>query len=145
MHANDGFRELDRSECLRLLAQAPVGRVVYTRQALPAVLLVNFALDGGAVVVRTSAASEFVRAVDGAVVSFEADEVDAVARSGWSVIVTGRAALVTEQSVHAHLLRSGPRPWVSWPTDVFIRIEPELVTGRELAGGVTVQALGLSP
>ncbi|MEU6230004.1 pyridoxamine 5'-phosphate oxidase family protein [Streptomyces sp. NPDC047042] len=145
MYANDGFRELDRSECLRLLARAPVGRVVHTRQALPAVLPVNFALDGEAVVVRTSAASELVRAIDGAVVSFEADEVDAAAHSGWSVIVTGRAKLVTEQAVHERLLRNGPRSWGPWPEEVFVRIEPELVTGRELTGGVTPYGLDLSP
>ncbi|OMI35746.1 hypothetical protein SPAR_29326 [Streptomyces sparsogenes DSM 40356] len=97
MYANDGFRELDRGECLRLLATAPVGRVVHTRQALPAVVPVNFGLStDGAVSLRTSAASELSRAVDGAVVAFEADAVDAAARSGWSVVLTGRAAVVTD-------------------------------------------------
>ncbi|MFE2067426.1 pyridoxamine 5'-phosphate oxidase family protein [Streptomyces sp. NPDC059467] len=143
MYANDGFRELDRSECLRLLARAPVGRVVHTRQALPAVLPVNFALDGEAVVVRTSATSELVRAVDGSVVAFEADEVDAGAHSGWSVVVTGPARLVTEQADHERLLRTGPRSWVPWPQEVFLRIEPELVTGRELVGGLSVHGAEL--
>ncbi|MGW7673106.1 pyridoxamine 5'-phosphate oxidase family protein, partial [Streptomyces sp. NPDC054775] len=97
MYPNDGFRELDRQECLRLLAKVPVGRIVHTRQALPAVLPLNFSLDGdGAVLLRTSAASELVRAIDGSVVAFEADEVDAVAHSGWSVVVTGSAAVVTD-------------------------------------------------
>ena len=86
MYRNDGIRELERQECLRLLANAPVGRIVHTRHALPAVLPVNFGLDGdGAVLLRTSAASELARAVDGAVVAFEADEVDPLAHSGWSV------------------------------------------------------------
>lgn len=57
----------------------PVGRIVHTRQALPAVLPVNFCLDhDGAVLLRTSAASELVRAIDGSVVAFDADEVAAV-------------------------------------------------------------------
>jgi nitroimidazol reductase NimA-like FMN-containing flavoprotein (pyridoxamine 5'-phosphate oxidase superfamily) len=139
MYPNDGFRELDRHECLRLLAKVPIGRIVHTRQALPAVLPLNFTLDGdGAVLLRTPAASELVRAVDGSVVAFEADEFDAVARSGWSVVVTGPAAVVTDPTEHARLTRSGPRSWVPSPKEVFVRIEPALVTGRELAGGRSV-------
>ncbi|MDN3029288.1 pyridoxamine 5'-phosphate oxidase family protein [Streptomyces sp. S.PB5] len=137
MYANDGFRELDRTECLHLLAGPPVGRIVHTHKALPAVLPVNFGLDGGAVVLRTAAASELVRAIDGVVVAFEADEVDAVARSGWSVVVTGRAAVVTDPAEHARLCRVGPRSWAPSPMEVFVRIEPELVTGRQLVGGRT--------
>jgi len=144
MHANDGFRELDRQECLRLLARAPVGRIVHTRHALPAVLPVNFVLDGdGAVVVRTSAMSELLRAIDGVVVAFEADEVDAATQSGWSVVVTGSARVVTEPAEHERLLRTGPRSWAPSPKEVFVRIEPELVTGRELVGGRTVYGLEL--
>ncbi|MCI3241843.1 MULTISPECIES: pyridoxamine 5'-phosphate oxidase family protein [Streptomyces] len=136
MYPNDGFRELDRQECLRLLAKVPVGRIVHTRQALPAVLPVNFSLEeDGAVVLRTAAASELVRAVDGVVVAFEADEVDAATRSGWSVVVTGPAGVVTDPGEHERLVRTGPRSWVPWPQEVFVRIEPELVTGRALVGG----------
>ena len=35
--------QLPRDECLKLMASVPVGRVIYTRRALPAVDLVNFA------------------------------------------------------------------------------------------------------
>ncbi|MCX4767962.1 pyridoxamine 5'-phosphate oxidase family protein [Streptomyces sp. NBC_01275] len=139
MDANDGFRELDRQECLRRLARAPVGRIVYTRQALPAVLPVNFGLDqDGAVLVRASASSGLVRAIGGAVVAFEVDEVDAATNSGWSVVVTGAATLVIDLAEHARLLRTGPRSWAPAPKEVFVRIAPELVTGRELVGGRTL-------
>ena len=144
MYPNDGFRELDRQECLRLLAKVPVGRIVHTRQALPAVLPVNFGLDGdGAVVLRTSAASELARAVDGVVVAFEADEVDAATQSGWSVVVTGAASVVTDPDEHDRLLRTGPRSWVPSPREVFVRIEPELVSGRELARGRSLYGVRL--
>jgi len=144
MDANDGFRELDRQECLSLLATAPVGRIVYTRQALPAVLPVNFCLDrDGAVLVRTSASSELVSAIDGAVVAFEADAVDVTTQSGWSVVVMGQAALVTDSAEHARLLRTGPRSWAPAPQEVFVRISPELVTGRELVGGRTLYGVHL--
>ncbi|MFE9775311.1 pyridoxamine 5'-phosphate oxidase family protein [Streptomyces sp. NPDC005931] len=146
MYANDGFRELDRQESLRLLTTVPVGRVVHTRRALPAVLPVNFSLDtDGCVVVRTSAASELARAVDGAVVAFEADQVDMRAYSGWSVVVTGRATVVSDPAEHDRLTREGPASWVPSPADeVFLRIEPELVTGRRLVGGRTLYGLDLA-
>ncbi|MGI3229827.1 pyridoxamine 5'-phosphate oxidase family protein [Streptomyces sp. GTA36] len=145
MHPNDGFRELDRQECLRLLAGAPVGRIVHTRHALPAVLPVNFGLDSdSAVLLRTAADSELSRAVDGAVVAFEADDVDTVAHSGWSVVVTGHATVVTDAAEHTRLSLTGPRSWVAVPEEVFVRIEAELVTGRELVGGPTIYGVDLS-
>jgi nitroimidazol reductase NimA-like FMN-containing flavoprotein (pyridoxamine 5'-phosphate oxidase superfamily) len=145
MYPNDGFRELGRQECLWRLAKVPVGRIVYTRQALPAVLPVNFGMDGdGAVLLRTSAASELVRAIDGAVIAFEADDVDVVHHSGWSVVVTGTATVVTDPAEHARLARTGPVSWVPSPREVFVRIEPELVTGRELVGGRTLYGVDLS-
>ncbi|AVV44702.1 pyridoxamine 5'-phosphate oxidase family protein [Streptomyces sp. ID05-04B] len=144
MDANDGLRALDRQECLSLLAKAPVGRIVYTRQALPAVLPVNFCLDqDGAVLVRTSASSELASAIDGAVVAFEADEVDVATHSGWSVVVMGTATLVTDPAEHARLLRTGPRSWAPAPQEAFVRIDPELVTGRDLVGGRTLYGVHL--
>ncbi|GAA3494686.1 pyridoxamine 5'-phosphate oxidase family protein [Streptomyces prasinosporus] len=145
MYPNDGFREVGRQECLRLMAEVSVGRIVYTRRALPAVLPVNFSLDDdGAVVLRTSAASDLVRAVDGAVVAFEADDVDAARHSGWSVVVTGTATVVTDPAEHERLARTGPVSWVPAPREVFVRIEPELVTGRELIGGRTLYGVNLT-
>ncbi|MFD7137550.1 pyridoxamine 5'-phosphate oxidase family protein [Streptomyces sp. NPDC059894] len=133
MFQNDAFGPLDRQECLRLLAKVPLGRVVYTRQALPAVLPVNFSLDTDAsVVLSTSPGSDLVRAVDGVVVAFEADEFDAASRSGWSVVVTGRATVVTDPAEHERLSQSGPTSWMPLHDWVFVRIESEMVTGREL-------------
>ncbi|WP_328835286.1 pyridoxamine 5'-phosphate oxidase family protein [Streptomyces europaeiscabiei] len=132
---NNAFRALDRQECIGLLATVPVGRVVYTRQALPAVLPVNFVLDtDGSVLLCTSAASDLVRAIDGFVVAFEGDEFDPVTRSGWSVVVTGRAAVVTDPAEHERLSRSGPSSWMPMHDEVFVRIESEVVSGRELIG-----------
>ena len=43
---------LSRDECMRLMASVPVGRIVYTRRALPAVELVNFALNDGDIIIK---------------------------------------------------------------------------------------------
>ncbi|HEX5567174.1 MAG TPA: pyridoxamine 5'-phosphate oxidase family protein, partial [Streptomyces sp.] len=73
-----------------------------------------------------------VRAVDASVVAFEADRFDEAARSGWSVVVTGRATVVTDPRETERLGRSGPPSWALIEDEVFIRIEPGLVTGRVL-------------
>jgi len=142
MFHDDGFRGLDRQECLRLLRHVPVGRVVYTRHALPAVLPVNFSLDADAsVVLCTARGSDLVRAIDGVVVAFEADDFDVETRCAWSVTVTGRATVVTEPAEHARLSRSGPRSWVPIQDPVFVRIEPGMISGRELGGGLPLRRL----
>ncbi|MEV7601086.1 pyridoxamine 5'-phosphate oxidase family protein [Kitasatospora sp. NPDC089797] len=113
-----GLRELDRRRAMELLGRAPVGRVVYTVGALPAVLPVPFRLAPGGVLVSAPADSELARAVDGAVIAFEADEVDGRDGSGWFVTVLGRAQV-------------RPAPGAA-PDAVRIRIRPELVIGRRL-------------
>jgi nitroimidazol reductase NimA-like FMN-containing flavoprotein (pyridoxamine 5'-phosphate oxidase superfamily) len=84
------------------------------------------------VLLRTSADSDLARSVDGGVVAFEADEFDADAESGWSVVVTGRAAVVTDPAEHERLLQTGPRSWVTAQDAVFVRISCEMVTGRRI-------------
>ncbi|MFE7636003.1 pyridoxamine 5'-phosphate oxidase family protein [Kitasatospora sp. NPDC057518] len=115
------MRELDRKRSLELLARADVGRVVYTVDALPAVLPVPFRLAPGGVLLSAPAGSELARAVDGAVIAFEADEVDGRDGSGWFVTVLGRAQV-----------RPATRAADPGGT-VRIRIRPELVIGRCLA------------
>ena len=62
------------------MASVPVGRIIYTRRALPAVELVNFALDHGDIVIRTDRGGKLAAAARGAVVAFEADCLDLPAR-----------------------------------------------------------------
>ena len=62
------------------MASVPVGRIIYTRQALPAVELVNFALDHGDIIIRTDRSGKLAAATRGAVVAFEADSLDPPAR-----------------------------------------------------------------
>ncbi len=82
---------------------------------------------------RTSPDSDLVRPIDGVVVAFEADEFDAVTRSGWSVVVTARATVVTDTAEHERLLQVGPTSWMPLRDAVFVRIESERATGRELS------------
>jgi uncharacterized protein len=126
------LEHLTRGECMRLLGSVPVGRIVYTRQALPAVELVNFALDDGDIVIRTDASGKLAAATRGAVVAFEADSVDAAGHAGWSVTVVGQSRAVTDAEEVRHLEQTALEPWVPGAHDHFIRISPSIVNGRRL-------------
>jgi nitroimidazol reductase NimA-like FMN-containing flavoprotein (pyridoxamine 5'-phosphate oxidase superfamily) len=128
------LEELSREQCLWLMGQVPLGRIVYTRQALPAVELVNFALDDGDIIVRTDSSGKLAAATRGAVVAFEADSVDSTTHAGWSVTVVGYSRAVVEAAEIRRLERVGPVPWAPGKRDHFIRISPTIVTGRRLAG-----------
>lgn len=128
----DGLEELSREECLRLLASVPVGRIVYTLHALPAVAVVNFAMDDDGVVFRTGAGGKLEAATGHAVVGFEADDLDRETGSGWSVMVVGPADEVTEPAEIATLSLLGLAPWAPGEKDHFVRIRPEIVTGRRI-------------
>jgi hypothetical protein len=139
------LEHLSRQECLRLVGQVPLGRIVYTRQALPAVELVNFALHDGDIVIRTDSGGKLAAATRGAVVAFEADSVDLAAHAGWSVTVVGYCRAVTGSEEIRRLERVGLVPWAPGNRDHFIRISPEIVNGRRIGARPLVGSNDASP
>jgi uncharacterized protein len=133
MDANGpALRQLSKDECLRLMASVPIGRIIFTRQALPAVELVNFALDNGDIVIRTDPGGKLAAAVREAVVAFEADCVDAASQSGWSVTVIGQSREVTDPEERDRLAQIGLNSWAPGERAHFIRISPGILNGRQL-------------
>ncbi len=136
MNADGSVLEhLTRGECMRLMGSVPVGRIVYTRQALPAVELVNFAIADGDIVIRTDASGKLAAATRGAVVAFETDSVDVTGHTGWSVTVVGQARAVIDSEEVRRLEETGLTPWAPGTRDHFIRISPTIVNGRWLGAG----------
>ena len=133
MHSDgSALTQLSRDECLMLMASVPVGRIIYTRRALPAVELVNFALDEGDIVIRTDRSGKLAAATRGAVVAFEADQLDPASQSGWSVTAVGPSSEVTDPGELARLRTIGLRSWAAGERDHFIRISPVMLNGRRL-------------
>jgi hypothetical protein len=122
--------ELDPSAALELLAGISYGRIVFTRDALPAVRPVNHLVSEGQIIIR-SRLSATVAGVDGTVVAYEADDLDATRRLGWSVVVTGTARTIDDPERLAYYERE-LRPWVDLPMDVIFAIRPELINGYRL-------------
>ncbi|MFS8204744.1 pyridoxamine 5'-phosphate oxidase family protein [Streptomyces sp. CWNU-52B] len=130
--------ELHGDEALRLLGSVSLGRIVFTRHALPTVRPVNHVLDDGDIVIRTHEGADIASHArqggsdsPGVVVAYEADAIDPDTHLGWSVVVTGYAHLVTD----AHELARYQKllhPWVEQTMDYAVRIHPDLVTGIRL-------------
>jgi uncharacterized protein len=129
------LKHLSRDECLRLMASVPVGRIAYTRQALPAVEVVNYTVDRGDIVFRTDAGSKLTAAISDAVVAFEADSMDFTRHAGWSVTVVGQCRTVTDSEEIRRLERSALYSWAPGERKHFIKITPVIVNGRRLAAG----------
>ncbi|KIF01137.1 pyridoxamine 5'-phosphate oxidase [Streptomyces sp. RSD-27] len=127
---------LGTNEAMELLGSVELGRIVFTRDALPAVRPVNHVLDAGDIIVQVQDDST-LRALStaaedtGVVVAYEADAIDLRDHLGWSVVATGYATAVTDPSEierYARLLQ----PWVEVAGSGAIRIRPDLVTGFRL-------------
>lgn len=125
------LEHLDRETCLGLISPGGVGRVVLVGDGDPSVLPVNYALVDGAVVFRTEPSSSLAR-TDGKV-AFEVDHVDEALQRGWSVLVVGQAAVVTDPGELSALAGArAVRSWAPGRRDLVIRIEPGRVTGRRV-------------
>ncbi|MGH4010829.1 MAG: pyridoxamine 5'-phosphate oxidase family protein [Pseudonocardiaceae bacterium] len=124
-----GLEVLATRECLRLLASVPLGRVVFTDQALPSVLPVIFVVHDETIVLRTSDGSKLSAAARNSVVAFEADEFDVATWTGWSVTVLGHARLIRDNAALAELSALDLPPWTPG-RERFVVISIEIVTGR---------------
>jgi hypothetical protein len=122
---------LSRADCLALLASGHVGRFSYVARAgVPDVVPVNYALDGHDIVIRSGPGPKLQAAEREDVVAFEVDHIDEDGQRGWSVVVHGRAAVLSpaqQQHLSADVL-----PWANGPRSHVIRIHATRVTGRRL-------------
>lgn len=130
------MEELSADEALHLLGTAELGRIVFTRHALPAVRPVNHVLDRGDIIVRVQDGSTLTALLAaehgaGVVVAYEADDIDPGEHLGWSVVATGYATAVTDPDEIERYVRL-LEPWATGSASGAIRIRPDLVTGFRL-------------
>ena len=129
--------ELDEAECLRLIARGGIGRIAYRSRFGPEVLPVNYQWHDGAVVFRTVAHSVLDEDLQTGIVggdyqvAFEIDDIDVAGRQGWSVLIQGPAHHVSEAERES-ALKAGVEPWPAGERELFVRIVPTRVTGRQI-------------
>lgn len=143
---SSGLQVLPREECLRLMSATPIGRIVFTDRALPAIQPVTFLLDGEQIIIRTGTGSKLAAATREAVVAFEVDEFDPKTRTGWSVTAVGHARAVTDPAEISRLAALPLTPWAPGSRDHYIVVETEQISGRRIPAPVTGEhANGASP
>jgi uncharacterized protein len=131
------LEKLSRQECLELLGQQSVGRLIYFDEIGPIAEPVNYAMAGDAIVVRIDGGSKR-QAVTQPVLAFEVDHIDPNHKAGWSVIARGAGQEVPLDDVAAllHQLRQArvdpPRPWASGIHNIWLRIRIHTLSGRRL-------------
>lgn len=130
-----------RGGALSLLAGVPLGRVVFTQNAMPAVRPASHLVESDMIIARSHDGSEIVP-VGGreTVVAYEADDIDLDSRLGWSVVVTGPATPVTDPAEiagYAAVLDA----WTDDGEGQLIRIRAGIVTGYRLLVALALVAL----
>ena len=133
----NGLEVLERDECLRLLGTATLGRIGVSSGALPTVLPVNFRFDGRRILFRTGVGTKLDAATQNAVVAFEVDEIDAIAHTGWSVVVRGVARELADPDELLEAQRPPLARWASGEDHRVVAISPEIVSGRRIVPGVS--------
>ena len=134
-------RELTVDECRVLLREGGVGRIAITTPSGPRIVPVNFAVAGDTIVFRTSPYSELATYGWRGDLAFETDRLDYDSRSGWSVVVVGRAEMVEDPQEVRDLHNTVPlSPWAGGQRHLYFRLRWRDISGRRL-GAVTHSAV----
>ena len=128
--------DLDRPECLRLLAGGTVGRIAVNTGDWPHPVLrpVNYVFDESSqsVLIRSDRGSKLWAVVRSTEAAFEIDGFDPVGRVGWSVLVHGITEEITNPRDIERIETLGLEPWAPGSKDHWIRIRSNSVSGRRI-------------
>jgi uncharacterized protein len=131
------LKKLSWYECLELLGQQSVGRLVYHDEIGPVAEPVNYAIAADTIVLRIEGGSKR-QAMTQPLLAFEVDHIDPDHKTGWSVIARGVGQEVPLDDVAAllHELRQAgvepPLPWASGIHNIWLRITIKTLSGRML-------------
>jgi heme-degrading monooxygenase HmoA/nitroimidazol reductase NimA-like FMN-containing flavoprotein (pyridoxamine 5'-phosphate oxidase superfamily) len=130
---------LDEEKCRRLIAPGGLGRIAYSGRYGLTVLPVNYKLHEGSVVFRTEEGGTTDEDLRTGIahaeyrVTFEIDQFDASARTGWSVLIQGSAHHVDDEDERETVRGSGVEPWAGGHREMYVRITPSTMTGRRVS------------
>jgi uncharacterized protein len=125
--------DMSRSEALdRLQRHSFVGRIAFIVDGRPMIMPVNYLADRDALVFCTGEGTKLSRLRGGASVAFEVDDSRPLDHSGWSVVIEGTAAEITDPKELERLGRGPLKSWAVRPTAHWIRVTYEHVSGRRI-------------
>jgi nitroimidazol reductase NimA-like FMN-containing flavoprotein (pyridoxamine 5'-phosphate oxidase superfamily) len=129
--AGGRFQELTEPECRELLAAENVGRIGFVASDGPSVLPVNYVVDDGDIVFRTSPYNEIATSIRDKRVAFEIDEFDDFLQGGWSVLAVGQAEFADDEDTPM-APTARPEPWAEGSRRLYVRIHVARITGRRV-------------
>ena len=129
------YEQLSPRLCEDLLRSGVYGRLAIPTPDGPHVIPLNYAVNGDAVMIRTTADGLAARYAPGEIAAFEIDYVEYDYRRGWSVQARGPVEVVPEDAreelAHAWL----PQPWADGTRPLYLRLRWNELTGRRLGRG----------
>ena len=126
------YDDLEEAVCWRLVSRVAVGRVGFVYDDDPIVLPVNCVVVDDKIAFRTAGHSMLHALGDGVKVAFEADHVDPVTESGWSVLIRGNIWEVVDDEVRNRLIGAATHPWAPGPKERWMMIVPSAISGRSI-------------
>jgi len=137
VHPRRVLERLDEPECIALLADRGVGRLVFTSRYGPTALPVMYKMDGESIVLGTwdRVFDEDLRtgiAYADYQVAVEVEEIDPQAHDGWIVLARGAAHHLDTEAERAPFIDAGLEPWVENVPAHFIRVSPTSIFGVRL-------------
>jgi hypothetical protein len=131
------MRELDRPECVRLLAATGIGRIAVsvTEWDTPVIRPVNYVFDESSqsVLIRSALGSKLHALLRSAKAAFEIDGIDPAGRVGWSVIIHGVSEEIANPTELRRIAGLGLEPGAPGHKGHWIRIRSNTVSGRRIA------------
>jgi hypothetical protein len=113
---------LSEQQCWALLATASVGRIALSVHALPAIVPVQYYLDGRRLMACLGHHQIPERSLQGSVVAFAADAIDPASNTGWAVQVLGRSTTPREHGTTTDCGHPG--------TGQLVGIDAEVISGH---------------
>ena len=131
------LERLGETECMALLPDEGMGRLVFTSRYGPTALPVAYKIDGGSIVVGTwdPIFDEDLRtgiAYADYQVAVEVDQIDPQAHQGWIVLARGAAHHLDTEAERAPFIDAGLEPWVEGVPAHFIRVNPTSIWGNRV-------------
>jgi nitroimidazol reductase NimA-like FMN-containing flavoprotein (pyridoxamine 5'-phosphate oxidase superfamily) len=130
----DYLVELRPDDCADLLAWSMLGRLGVIVDGQPEIFPVNYVYepDTGSVAFATSPGTKLYLALNSPAVAFEVDDVDPDGEGGWSVLIVGRAEVITDSEHVVRLARERCARWGTGESLTWVRIVPSKLTGRRI-------------
>jgi nitroimidazol reductase NimA-like FMN-containing flavoprotein (pyridoxamine 5'-phosphate oxidase superfamily) len=131
--ASEPVTVLSEDECWFLLASRTLGRLGTVVAGQPEIFPVNFVVQRRTVLFRTSDGRKLLSAVMDDRVAFEVDDHDF--EEGWSVVVKGRADVMSNSADLEEAERAQLLTWTPNVKQHYVRIAAAEITGRRFRFG----------